>query len=234
MCYHVSTPGKKELKEQYPDFTISDYDQYFHTSAYTHPGLPAALTTSPDKIQPVQWGLIPFWAKDESQASDLMKKGVNARSETAFTTPMFRSSAAGHRCLIFVDGFFEWKHEKKGGKVEKIPHYIQMPDHKPFTLGGLWSSWTDKQTGELHLTCAILTTDANELMATIHNSKKRMPLILGEDAWSVWLDPEAPRKEVEKVMVKFPEGYLEARQITKRITARGVDTNVPEVQAAVA
>ena len=153
-----------------------------------------------------------------------MKKTLNARSETLFTTPMYRS-AASNRCLVFVDGFFVWKHEGK----EKLPHYIQMPEHGVFTLGGIYTKWRDKEGGEL-TTCSIITTPANELMTTIHNSKKRMPLILPKNAWSAWLDPKAKREHIEHLMRSYPEGALEAREISKLITTRGVETNVPEVQ----
>jgi putative SOS response-associated peptidase YedK len=231
MCYHTSTPKKKDLKNFLPEpIVIDDYEAHYHLTGFSHPELPVMLQKEPDRVQQAVWGFIPAWAKPD-QTAELMNKTLNARAETIFTTPMFRGAAPGHRCLIFVDGFFEWKHEKVGGKLKKIPHYIRMPDHKPFALGGLYSHWIDKNdSGEVTTTCSIITTEANELMATIHNSKKRMPLVMNEDDWNVWLDPKASEAQVKHVMRPFQDGKLDAHEISTMITAKGMNTDVAEIQ----
>ncbi len=227
MCYHTSTAKEVELREFLGQgYTIEDYHHYYHVTGFSHPLLPVATNEQPQIIQPVEWGLIPFWAKDEQAAKDISLKTLNARSETIFTLPSFRDSIVKRRCLIFVNGFFEWEHQGK----ETLPYFIYMPDHKPFALGGIWSQWTNKETAELHTTCSIITTAANELMSKIHNTKKRMPLILNRDKWDTWLSKEASKETVEKEMQTLPDGQLQAHRISKLITSRAEDSNIPEVQ----
>lgn len=231
MCYHKSIPAKEELKEYLKDYPVSieDYEPFFHVSGFSHPKAPVMTSYEPHKIRPYVWGFIPFWAKNGEQASSLWQKTLNATCENLFTTPMFRAAAPRQRCLIFVDGFFEWKWSDEKGKI-KTPYYIFMEGHHPFALGGIFSNWTDKKTGEIFHTYSVITTPANDLMTQIHNSNKRMPLIMPEEKWDRWLDPEAEKQEVQQMMTPFPEGLLDAWEISRDITKRGVDTNTPEVQ----
>ena len=230
MCYRVSTPKKADLKKQLgKDITIKDYRPHYHAAGFSHPELPVMISSEPGAVQAVTWGFTPEnFSQDEAVKFFKSAYSLNAKAESIFTQPLYKGAAvAGKRCLIFVDGFFEWKHEQKAGKVDKVPHYIQMPNHKPFAFGGLWA----ERDGEL--TCNILTTPANELMATIHNSKKRMPFILPEDNWELWLDKKAEPAEVKKIIHKYPEGFLEAHEISRKITTKGAETDVPEIQEAI-
>lgn len=120
MCYHVSTPKKKDLKKILDDqIKIDVFEPHYHVTGFAHPELPVLLQKERDRIQNAIWGFIPIWAKAE-EAAQLMNKTLNARAETIFTTPMFRQAAPGHRCLIFVDGFFEWKHEKVAASCRRF------------------------------------------------------------------------------------------------------------------
>ena len=125
-----------------------------------------------------RWGLVPFWAKDRKIGS----RAINARIETAAEKPMFRDSFAKRRCLIPVDGFYEWQRKEIG----KLPHYIHSTDGMPLSVAGLWSSWKDPETDERLLTCTILTGDPNSLIKPIHD---RMPVVIPADSWDRWLDP---------------------------------------------
>ena len=87
------------------------------------------------ELAALRWGLVPFWAKDLKVGARM----INARSETVATKPSFRSAFKKRRCLVVADGFYEWKKEGK----QKQPYYISQADEKPFTLAGLWESWTD-------------------------------------------------------------------------------------------
>jgi putative SOS response-associated peptidase YedK len=124
-----------------------------------------------------RWGLIPFWAKDAGIGS----RHINARAETLASKPAFRESFASRRCLIPADGFFEWQRLEGG----KLPHYIYRTDGNPLALGGLWAAWRDPGTGERIVTCTIVTTEPNDLVARLHD---RMPVILPVEAWDRWLD----------------------------------------------
>ena len=126
--------------------------------------------------------MIPHWAKDDS----IRKNTLNARSETIHEKPSFRQ-VVNNRCLVLSDGFFEWQWlDEKGKKKQK--YEITLPSNELFAFAGLWSEWVDKTTGELINSYAILTTEANETMSRIHNSKKRMPMILSRDNERGWIN----------------------------------------------
>jgi putative SOS response-associated peptidase YedK len=123
------------------------------------------------------WGLVPPWAKEFRPGTGF----INARAETAAEKPAFRAAMRRRRCLIPATGFYEW--QKQGAR--KQPYLIRMADGAPFALAGLWEHWIGADGSELE-TCAILTTEPNDLMRPIHN---RMPAILPKTAFAQWLDP---------------------------------------------
>lgn len=137
-----------------------------------------------------RWGLIPSWAKERKIGA----RTFNARSETAAEKPMFRSSFTKRRCIIPVDGFFEWERRVKG----KLPHYIFGADKKPLPVAGLWSIWNDPDTDERILSCTILTGAPNGLLEKIHD---RMPVIMPRDRWDAWLDPSLDDRETIKALL---------------------------------
>lgn len=125
----------------------------------------------------LKWGLIPSWAKDPAMGMKL----INARAETVAEKPSFRKAFRQRRCLVLADGFYEWQKEGQ----TKQPYYIRMKDERPFAFAGLWEHWTDAE-GNVLETCALLTTEPNEIMTPIHH---RMPVILNPNAYDLWLDP---------------------------------------------
>ncbi|MBA2692268.1 MAG: SOS response-associated peptidase [Rubrobacter sp.] len=155
------------------------------------------------RLEMLRWGLVPSWAKDLSIGSRM----INARSETAHEKPSFRSAFKRRRCLIPADGFYEWKREEIGGKQ---PFHIRMGDGEPFAFAGLWESW-DGGEGEVR-TCAILTTEANEMMGEIHH---RMPVILPADLYEAWLGDEAEKQELASMMEPYPSGPMEAYPVDR-------------------
>jgi putative SOS response-associated peptidase YedK len=166
-----------------------------------------------------RWGLVPHWAKDLKIGA----RSINARSETAATKPTFRSSFARRRCLIPVDGFYEWERKAKG----KLPHYIRAKDGSPLPLAGLWSSWRDPETDERVLTCTILTGEPNELLAPIHD---RMPVILPEEVWEEWLDPDNDDvDEVARLLTTYPAGLMEEHAVSTLVNSVANDS--PELIA---
>jgi putative SOS response-associated peptidase YedK len=125
-----------------------------------------------------RWGLIPHWADNARIAS----RTFNARAETVATAPAFRDSFRRKRCLVPVDGFYEWKRE---GSVRQ-PYRVFRADGRPLVLAGLWAGWRDPTTGEVRRTFTIVTTAPNAMLAELHD---RMPVIVPDDAWDRWLDP---------------------------------------------
>ena len=171
------------------------------------------------------WGLIPFWVKDEHQANDIRKKTANARAETIYEKPVFRHAAEHKHCLVLADGFFEW-HEHNS---RKYPYYVRMKNHEPFAMAGLWDSWKNPANDEVFESYTIITTDANQLMKIIHNTKKRMPVILPDGTERRWLNLNLSKEDAKEMLVPLDSRYMEAYSISKLITTRGKDPNIPEV-----
>ncbi|MCP4140756.1 MAG: SOS response-associated peptidase [Chloroflexi bacterium] len=147
------------------------------------------------------WGFIPGWAKDAA----FDRKLINARGETLAEKPSFKGAYKYRRCLILADGFYEWK-TKSGIKK---PHFIFMKSRQAFAFAGLWSDWESADGSRLK-TCAIITTEPNELMKPIH---KRMPVILPRSAYSQWLDPR-PRSDLQSLMRPYPAEEMEAYPVS--------------------
>jgi putative SOS response-associated peptidase YedK len=148
--------------------------------------------TGKTELVSFHWEFIPGWITDEQALIAARKKGVpwlNARSETLLSSNLFGPSARKRRCLVPVTHFFEWRHYRPEGAARPIayPYFIGMADNSIFYLAGIWQYWTDRSTGELLGTFAVVTTAANALMRQIHNTKLRQPTILTPDLAEAWL-----------------------------------------------
>lgn len=132
---------------------------------------------SKPQLKLLRWGLIPSWAKDPAIGSRL----INARSETVSEKPSFRTALRRRRCLIVADGFYEWQRQES----KKQPYYFRLQNKQPFGFAGLWEHWRSPDGEEID-SCTIITTEANELMQSIHD---RMPVILDPQDYNLWLDP---------------------------------------------
>jgi len=182
MCGRFTlTVDEGELNQQFPDFA---FPQGVAPRYNIAPGQPVLALANDDKRTAdfFTWGLIPSWAKDPAIGNRM----INARAETLAEKPSFRGSLKYKRCVIFADGFYEWK--AVAGSKAKVPHYVKMKDEAPFAFAGLWDNWQSPD-GSLIRSCTIITTAPNPLMAAIHN---RMPAILEHHDIPSWLD-SAPR-----------------------------------------
>jgi len=183
MCYR--TRQIRELEELQVRFhlrkIISDFETSKEYNAFTHPKTPVITNLESDNLQMYNGGLVPFWAKDLS----IRKATLNARIETLKTKASFKNSIK-NRCLIIVDGFYEWQWLDAKGK-QKQKYLITFPTNEIFTLAGLYNIWLDKKTGIEWKTYTIVTTEANKLMSEIH-SKKRMPVVLSKNNEKHWLN----------------------------------------------
>lgn len=188
MCFHSKqSKAAQELEHRFQaKFGADESFEPGIYNAFQFPKTPVITHAHPEIIQCFHWGLIPHWAKDDS----IRKNTLNARIETIGEKPAFRN-AAKNRCMILADGFYEWQWLDEKGK-QKQKYLLTLPEEEAFAFAGLWSAWVDEKTGELLHTYTILTTAANDLMSTIHNSKKRMPVILARDQERSWLLSDAP------------------------------------------
>ena len=202
-----------------------EWQPVYHSSGFSFLQMPVITQADPKYVQLFNWGLIPSWVKSKVDADKLKAQTLNARSETAFEKPSFRSGIKYNRCLIPADGFFEWMDVNK----KKYPHYIFMKNQELFCFGGIYANWTDRFTGELIQSFSILTTDANPMMEKIHNSKKRMPVIIPSNGYEHWLDNNLMPKDIQQFFKPFSESEMANHTISKLITSRVENSNVPEV-----
>lgn len=150
-------------------------------NGFTFPQIPVISNQNPNEIQLFHWGLLPSFTQDMG----FIKNTLNAKIETLEEKPSFKNSIQ-NRCLIIADGFYEWQWLDKAGK-KKQKYLIELPSQDLFCFAGIYNQWVNKLTGETLNTFAMLTTEANPLMSEIHNSKKRMPVILTPQNESLWL-----------------------------------------------
>ena len=198
MCFHSKqSKSAQELEQRFKaKFEKTTNYQPAIYNAFQFPKTPIITNQEIEKIQLFQWGLIPFWAKDEN----IKKNTLNARIETITEKPSFKN-VVHNRCLILSDGFFEWQWLDDKGK-QKQKYLITLPENNAFAFAGLWSEWPNQITGEIQKTYTILTTEANELMSKIHNTKKRMPLIIEKSIETEWLKGGEIKIQNENLIAK--------------------------------
>jgi putative SOS response-associated peptidase YedK len=227
MCFHYSlTKERAEIEIQLGAHFDDEWTPVYHANGFSFLRMPVITQSQPGRIQLFHWGLIPHWIKTRADAEKIRAQTLNARAETVFEKPSFRSSITHDRCLVIADGFFEWMDFRQ----KKYPHLVYLENEKLFCFGGICSSWTDKETGEHLDTFSILTTDANPMMARIHNSKQRMPVIIPPHLYKEWLTPNLPKEGISSFFSPYPEEEMRSHTISKLITSRSQLTNVPEIR----
>jgi putative SOS response-associated peptidase YedK len=159
----------------------------------------------------VRWGFIPSWVKDP-QAVSLM---FNARGETAADKPAYRNAMRRRRCLVPADGFYEWKRD--GGR--KRPYWVHRRGGGPLAFAGLWETWTGPNGEELE-TAAIVTTTANRALKPLH---ERMPVVVPQDAFGLWLDPNADLQMASALIAPAPEDFFEAYEVSGAVNRAAND-----------
>ncbi|MBK8497517.1 MAG: SOS response-associated peptidase [Flavobacteriales bacterium] len=173
------------------------------TSAFARPAWPVVTSRDPQRISVLRWGLLPRFVRTEEEAKEFLKKAptFNAISEEVAAKRTFKNAfEKGQRCLIPVTNFYEWRHEGK----QKIPYSIRLKGADIFCLGGLWEKGEDMDT------YTVLTTRANALMAHIHNTKKRQPVIIAPEHWEAWLSPGLSPEQVNALCAPLPEERMDA------------------------
>jgi putative SOS response-associated peptidase YedK len=178
------------------------------------------LNDHPDAIVRAAWGFVPEWADGRPDVKPL----INARAETVATKPFFRDAFKRTRCLVLADGFYEWQRTGKG----KVPYRIALKTEEPFAFAGIWSTVHDTQGG-VQPTFAILTTEANALVAQIHT---RMPVILREQDEENWLNPSLALDAVQALLKPLPAELLMAYEVSPKVNSPVYNT--PDVLEPVA
>jgi putative SOS response-associated peptidase YedK len=160
----------------------------------------------------VRWGLIPAWVKDPRGFSLV----INARGESVLDKPAFRNAMKRRRCLFPADGFYEWK---RGG-AGKQPYFVRLKSGQPMAFAGLWETWSGPNGEELE-TAAIVTTVASRSIAHIHD---RMPVIVAQEAFDFWLDPNVDATTAAAVIAPAPDAVLEAYPVSAAVNRTANDS----------
>jgi putative SOS response-associated peptidase YedK len=193
MCgrYTLTDPDPRLLRFRFGLTEAAEIEQEpRYNVAPTDPVLAVRLNEDGEREPGVlRWGLIPHFANPDSFDRLL----INARGETVAEAQAFRDAFQAHRCLIVADGFYEWRAEETGKK----PVWITRPSREPFAFAGLWAQAKRADGTAVH-SCAIVTCAPGEIVAPIHD---RMPVILGQEAESTWLDPEATEAQLLGLLV---------------------------------
>jgi putative SOS response-associated peptidase YedK len=205
-------------------------------------GLNAVLKPMPDTedfdIVQMEWGFIPHYINNREDLKHFRFGGVNQKTgkfdvpiitlnaigEELFQKVTYKKAAMERRCLVLSSGFYEWRHifpkNKKTGlplkTAVKYPYYISLPEKEYFYMAGIWTPWTDKNTGEYVESFSLVTTKANHLMEQVHNAKKRMPTILNEDLAYEWMFGKLDEIRITEIAAtQYPAEEMKAISISK-------------------
>lgn len=230
MCYAVSnTKSQKEIeiKTKAKWESQQPYQPYFHLSAFSYPSLHVQTMEAPLFINSATWGLIPETALTNIGSFRKKYHTFNARAEDLFNSKIYSESLMVQRCLIWADGFFEPHHINK----QSIPYYCYIPEKSDvkkrqlFAFAGLYAQMEHQQ-----LSCTIITTQANEFFAEIHNLKKRMPLVLSEEYRANWLDNDLNDKHIKNILAEgFTLQQFDAHPVSNNIYQPHLNTNIPSI-----
>ncbi len=220
MCGRASlTVNEKELEDRFGSkFYSEDIERYNPIPNYNlAPGqfFPIITNDDPEFFHVFKWGLIPFWAKDSKSGY----KMINARAESLERKNAFKGAFYRRRCLVPLDGFYEWKKINK----TKQPYRIVRNDKSIFSVAGLWESWKGND-GQIINSFTMITVPANSLIKKIHD---RMPAILFEDEERFWIDKNVSHTEAKKLLKPFPSKLIYAYPVSTKIN--NVRNNSPDL-----
>lgn len=203
MCGRYTLTQKPQVADKTPDASAQDWQPNFNIAPTQ-----SCLVTSmhqPQHISAFRWGLIPHWAKDMRIGYKL----INARAETVAEKPAFCDAFQRHRCVVYADGFYEWKRQGK----DKQPFRIVSQTDEILTFAGLAAFWRDPQ-GDTIASFTIITTTPNALMVDIHD---RMPVILAAPERDAWLDPAMNVPGLKSLLIPYPADALRAYPVSKAV-----------------
>jgi len=226
MCYRTTQIAKPyEFAAYYKGIlkTEGEAEPYFHANGFSHPNLVILLNNKDgDRIvDRMQWGLMPPWNKSLADMIKLSNNTLNAKSETVFNLPSFKSSIQTKRCILPVEGFYEYKEVGK----DKLPYFIHPKNAPYFNLACIYSYYQNPEDREWIKSFSIITGPANELMADIHNTKFRQPIIISNQQISNWLDPKISKEEIIHLMNPCDDTNMAAYRVNRELIKIG---NTPD------
>jgi putative SOS response-associated peptidase YedK len=220
MCYVVGVKVPKKQKIKIGDKNIElDPIEIPAQSGFSYQQWPVIFNEtqgSESLLRPglMHWELIPNWVRNQKELNESRKKytTLNIKSEGILQNKVAQALVHTNRCLVLATHFFEWQEVNK----EKFPHCIQLKEQDLFYMAGVWNTWTDYSTGETKNSFGIITTEANNFMARIHNVKKRMPTILDETLAKAWVTENLNSNEIQEIAgTRINDDALQAHTVAK-------------------
>jgi putative SOS response-associated peptidase YedK len=223
MCFYYSIVKKNAISlvknKVVTEKQLGLLDNHHFVNGFAFPLMPVITDYSPGEISFLNWGMVPSNIRSKQDAEKFIRtyNTLNARGENIFSGKIYSEPIKERRCLILSSGFFEWMHHQPDGKkkTEKYPFYITMKNDEMFVFGGIWDTFYDIASSEKISTFSIVTTEANELMSVIHNSKKRMPLIFDSEKALDWLYTDANEQFIKSMIKPFDSSKMKAYSIQK-------------------
>ena len=232
MCFHNSlTATVEEVEKRFSakkEPKRVEFEPVHHGNGFDFPTWPVITAQAPHTLQFFKWGLVPRWVKTETEAKEMRSLTLNAKVETLDEKPSFKYALQNaQRCLIPSTGFFEWQTVGK----QKFPYFIRLRNQPVFAMAGIWESWQNPAfADDIWHTFSVVTTEANPLMARIHNTKQRMPVILTPEMEQTWLQITDINPPLWQTFVNpLDEKWMEAFTIGRLIGDAKTNSNVPEV-----
>ncbi|MCX2934399.1 SOS response-associated peptidase [Mycobacterium sp. CVI_P3] len=221
------TAGTSASEARGPNYNVAP-TATVATVVSRHSEASSSTDTPTRRVRLMRWGLVPPWVKATADGTPEAKGPllINARAEKVTTSPAFRASAKSKRCLVPMDGYYEWKPNPDtpaGKKARKTPFYMHRDDGEPLFMAGLWSVWKANDAALPLLTCTIITTDAVGELAEIHD---RMPLVVAQRDWDRWLDPDQPA-DTELLGAPPDIAGIDVREVSTLVNS--VRNNGPEL-----
>ena len=231
MCFYYAivkkNPRKLVEKRVITEKQLDLFQDTYLINGFENPRLP--VINEKQELMFMEWGLIPVYITAENEKRNFRQKynTLNAKCETIFDSKMYAEVIKKRRCLVICSGFFEWRTYK--GK--KYPYYITLKEEDVFVFAGIYNENTNKETGEISSSFSIITTHANELMETIHNTKKRMPLILEPESALRWISPELKDDDIRGFLKPIESHKIKAHTIQKFVPSQAAINNNSELLA---
>ena len=227
--YNISMCGRYTLHQKTDAiatrFNLATIPGVISPNYNVAPGQTMPIITEDEQgrhLEFMKWGLVPVWAKDPKMGYKL----INARSESIFEKPMWRSVIKRKRAIVPADGFYEWKKladQSSKSKVAKQPYFIHPKQTDLFGFAGVWETWKDANGQELK-TYSIITTEPNKEMCAVHD---RMPVILHKEDEASWLSPDHndDRSTIESLLRPYEDDGLDMYKVSVDVNAVQNNTN---------
>ena len=206
LCMFDDLAFKEDIKNKFGVFrnTIGVLNKQYNIA----PTLNIAMFTNTRVYTYAHFGLIPSWATSRASMQ------INARSETVFEKSSFKEAYRHRRCLIPLNGYFEWKKDAVSKKSKA--HFIVSASGDYFVFAGIYESWYDNTLNKRILTCALLTTEPNEKIKSLHD---RMPVVLETDQWELWLNDRSSYSELNRLFVPIASNKIRYFRVSERVNS---------------